>query len=342
MIRRRSVFSFASFVFALQTFALLPCVSFATTTLGINGTRFTINGKPQFMLGISYYSALGIEPKATHADIDRMSKLGFNWMRVWAIWPGFNNNITVFLQDGSPMQPFMNRMKDLLSYCDRRGMIVDITMTQGAQMNGKPCLPTIDDYLSAVRSLASSLKKYRNWYLDMANEHDIRDTRYVSYEDLRRFRDAVKKIDPKRIVTASGGGTDAEALTKDIVTAGLDFIAPHLSRQAGSAKQTESITRQCLAVMQKIGRVAPILYQEPFRRDYGNWQPGLQDFLTDAIGAKSGGAAGWCFHNGSNRNAKDSRPRRSFDLRDGALFSHLDPVEIQAVNQVAKKLASIS
>ncbi len=313
--------------------------SFATT-LGVDGARFTINGKPQFMLGISYFSALGIDAKATHGDIDQMHKLGFNWMRVWALWPAFGKNITAFKPDGSPMQPYMNRLKELLQYCDKRGMVVDITMAHGATFDGQPCLPTFEDYLSSIRTLATDLKKYRNWYLDMANEHDIRDARYVSYEDLRKLRDAVKQIDPKRIVTASGGGMDEASLHIALVTAGLDFIAPHLPRQAGSAEQTESITRNCLSVMSKMGHVVPILYQEPFRRDYGNWQPGLNDFLTDAIGAKSVGAAGWCFHNGSNKHAKDGRPRRSFDLRDGPLFSQLDSVEKNLVNQLAGKLAS--
>ena len=32
------------------------------------------------------------------------------------------------------------------------------------------------------------------------------------------------------------------------------------------------------------------------------------------------GAAGWCFHNGDERAAKDGRPRRSFDLREKRLF----------------------
>jgi|GEM_PF-2953092 hypothetical protein len=51
-------------------------------------------------------------------------------------------------------------------------------------------------------------------------------------------------------------------------------------------------------------------------------------------------AAGWCFHNGSNEHAKDGRPRRSFDLRDGPLFRQLDNVEKNLVNQLAGKLAS--
>ena len=38
------------------------------TVLGIDGTRFTLNGKPTFLLGISYYGALGA-PRISFAGI---------------------------------------------------------------------------------------------------------------------------------------------------------------------------------------------------------------------------------------------------------------------------------
>jgi len=45
------------------------------------------------------------------------------------------------------------------------------------------------------------------------------------------------------------------------------------------------------------------------------------------MGAGAGGAAGWCFHNGDERSAKDGQPRRSFDLREKRLFEQLDEEE---------------
>ena len=59
------------------------------------------------------------------------------------------------------------------------------------------------------------------------------------------------------------------------------------------------------------------------------------DFVTDAKAARDGGAAGWCFHNGSSRTTSDGRPRRSFDLRDGSLFAQLDAEEKKALDQLA-------
>jgi hypothetical protein len=52
-------------------------------------------------------------------------------------------------------------------------------------------------------------------------------------------------------------------------------------------------------------------------------------------GARRGGAAGWCLHNGQQRGAPENLPRRSFDLREKRLFEQLDAEEQKAAAQVA-------
>jgi hypothetical protein len=52
------------------------------TELAIKGEQFTINGKPTFLLGISYYGALGASKDFIQRDLDDMQKYGFNWFRV--------------------------------------------------------------------------------------------------------------------------------------------------------------------------------------------------------------------------------------------------------------------
>ena len=91
--------------------------------------------------------------------------------------------------------------------------------------------------------------------------------------------------------------------------------------------------------MRQLGRVIPVHYQEPFRRDFSKgWQPKGEDFVTDLSGAIQGGAAGWCFHNGDNRWGQDGQPRRSFDMRNRRLFEQLDTVELETL----KKLAAVA
>jgi hypothetical protein len=92
--------------------------------------------------------------------------------------------------------------------------------------------------------------------------------------------------------------------------------------------------------MEKLGRIVPVHYQEPFRRGYATWDPRATDFLADLRGAVAGGAAGWCFHNGAQRNAPNEQPRRSFDLRAQRLFDQLDAEERMVMAEAAGVVAS--
>src|SRR5437870_805575 len=98
----------------------------SATELGIKGTQFTLSGKATFLYGISYYGALGASQDFVRGDLDDMQRYGFNWIRVWATWAAFQNDLSaVNPEDGQPRQPFFDRLKSLVGDCDRRGMIVD-------------------------------------------------------------------------------------------------------------------------------------------------------------------------------------------------------------------------
>jgi len=262
-----------------------------------------------------------------------MRKYGFNWLRIWGTWNAFDYNISAVDAQGRPREPFLGRLKWLVGECDRRGLIVDVTLTH--EEGGM--LPDYRTHLHAVETLVRTLRQYRNWYLDLANERDVRDNRYVSIEELKQLRDRVRQLDPTRLVTASFGGHDLsiEDVRDSLETIGLDFLSPHRPRNAESPGQTEAKARECLDLMKQIGCVAPVHYQEPFRRGYTRWEPTAVDFLTDLQGAVAGGAAGWCFHNGTQRDTPDEQPRRSFDLRERRLFDQLDGEERRVAAEAA-------
>jgi len=297
------------------------------TTLGVEGTRFTLGGKPAFLLGISYYGGLGASQDSIRRDLDDMHKYGFNWLRVWATWDLGGADVSAVDTQGLAREPFLGRLRWLVAECDRRGLVVDVTLTR----NARGRLPDLAAHQQAVETLVEALKTHRNWYLDLANERDVRDARYVSVSEIKTLRDQVRRMDPQRLVTASFGGHDLgeEDVRDALVTAGLDFLCPHRPRDAQSPGQTAERTRDLLALMGKIGRVTPVHYQEPFRRGYTEWEPVAADFLTDLKGAIAGGAAGWCLHNGTQRDAPNQQPRRSFDLRDRRLFDQLDSEELK-------------
>jgi hypothetical protein len=306
-----------------------------STVLGIDSTQFTLNGKPAFLLGISYYGALGAPEDFIRRDLDDLQDHGFNWLRVWATWAAFDHDVSAVSANGQRREPFLGKLQWLMAECDRRGLVVDVTLTRNAER-----LADLESHQRAVEVVAQALKLHRNWYLDLANERDVRDDRYVSAVELKRLRELVRRLDPERLVTASFGGHDLseEDVRESLLTIGLDFLSPHRPRNAASPARTEERTRACLALMKKLGRIAPVHYQEPFRRGYGRWEPVAADFVADLHGSLAGGAAGWCFHNGGQRISPDNQPRRSFDLSQQRLFDQLDEEERKAIESLAAEL----
>jgi hypothetical protein len=306
------------------------------TVLGVRQHRFTLNRTPVFLLGFSYYGALGAPEAFLHRDLEDAQRHGFNWLRVWATWGAFDHDVSAVSADGQAREPFLGKLRWLVAECDRRGLVVDVTVTRGKGASGG-CLPDFAAHQRAVETLATALKPHRNWYLDLANEHDVRDERYVPPTELKALRDLVRQFDPQRLVTASFGGHDLteQDVREALLVIGLDFLSPHRPRSAASPGQTETKARECLDLMRRLSHVVPVHHQEPFRRGYGDWEPVAGDFLTDLRGAVAGGAAGWCFHNGTQRNAAGQEPRRSFDLRAKRLFDQLDPEELKVVRVAA-------
>jgi endo-1,4-beta-mannosidase len=307
----------------------------APTRLGIQGTQFTVNGEPTFLLGLSYYGALGAADEALRSDLKEMKRRGFNWLRVWATWAAFGNDVSAVDGQGQARAPYLARLRKLVADCDRMGLIVDVTLSRGNGVTGPPRLLGLDAHRRAVATLVAALRPHRNWYLDLSNERNVKDRRFTSFADLAELRALVRKLDSGRLVTASHAGDIAEDELREYVkTAGVDFLTPHRPRDPKSPAQTEARTHAYLASLKGLGREVPVHYQEPFRRGFGKYRPRAEDYRTDALGARAGGAAGWCFHNGDERARADGRPRRSFDLRDGRLFDQLDAEERAALNRL--------
>jgi hypothetical protein len=309
----------------------------AQTVLGIEGSRFTVNAMPTFLTGISYYGALGAPDAFIRADLDEMQRLGFNWIRVWATWGAFSNDVSAVDAEGRAREPFLSKLQQLVSACDARGMIVDVTLSRGNGITGPVRLQSQADHRRAVETLVTALRQYRNWYLDLSNERNIRDQRFTSFDELKDLRALARQLDPARLVTASHAGDPSRDEVRQYVqTVRVDFLTPHRPREATSPGQTAVRTKQWLAWMKEDGRLVPVHCQEPFRRGFGPWEPGAADFLTDARQAREGGAAGWCFHNGDARERAGGAPRRSFDLRSERLFDQLDGEERKAVEELGK------
>jgi len=312
--------------------------------------RFRINGRETFLLFASYYGGLALDPSAAGSDLRALAARGFNGVRVWCTWAAFGHDISAVDARGRLRAPFAARLKALCDICDGLGMALDVTFSHGVPPDPavaeKPWLTSpledADAHRAAVRAIAGQLRTWRNWYVDVANERNVPPRHPVAFELAGELIRIAHEAAPGRPATVSSAGCipDAE-IAGYAVTAGVDFLAPHRVRAADSPRATEAETRRYRERLAALGRPRPVHYQEPFRRDFTVWQPGVEDFLADLAGAIRGGAAGWCFHNGYNRFASDGggRPRRCFDLRDGALMDQLDPVEREVLDRAAEVAA---
>src|SRR5207249_4292560 len=139
--------------------------------IGVEGGRFTLDGKPAFLLGISYYGGVGASDESLGKDLDDMKRHGFNWMRVWATWAAFDGDVSaVDRQSGKPRPEQMARLKRLIKEADGRGIIVNVTISRGDAVAGPSRLQGLEPHRTAVESLVTALKDQPNWYLDLANE----------------------------------------------------------------------------------------------------------------------------------------------------------------------------
>ena len=56
----------------------MPFAGAATTELGIRDQQFTIHGEAKFLVGVSYYGALGSTEEKMLADLNDIQRHGFN------------------------------------------------------------------------------------------------------------------------------------------------------------------------------------------------------------------------------------------------------------------------
>ena len=101
----------------------LDATSAAPTVLGINESRFTLNSKPVFLLGFSYYGALGAPEQFIRQDLADLRRRGFNWLRVWTTWASGDVNVSAVDAQGGARELYLGRLKWLIAECDRRGSL---------------------------------------------------------------------------------------------------------------------------------------------------------------------------------------------------------------------------
>ncbi len=307
-------------------------------TLGIAGSRFTVDGQPKFLLFVSYFDGLRrANANGGAGDVDTdfayLKRTGYHGIRLMVNWrytcgsgPA-DDAQKLFAADGSLNQPMWPVFVRLLERAAAHGLLVDVTFTRDTYDVAIP----VDAYRKAIAGVAERLLAaggYRHVLFDVHNEYPIHG---LTPSDVHDILSDVEAVDAARIATASGGGGDI------VDDPAMDVVAYHDSREddwhepAAAVRQLEAV-RRGIAPAEK-----PIYFQEPmpfrkFHPDCGHGEWPRSGAARRAVEhARRNGAAAWTFHT-----------RQSFDLRRRTLVAILEDDPDQKAELEAVSAASAS
>jgi len=301
-------------------------------TLGTEGDTFTIDGRPQFLIFISYFDGLrranAKQPNGgVDGDFAYFKRVGVDGIRVLPNWQYLcgagptDDGQKLFTAEGTINEPMWPTFVEMLDRAAFHRLSVDVTFTRDTFRRHIP----LAAYAAAIVEVAKRLDAaggYRHVLFDIQNEYPIHD---MSHADVRGVLSAVRAVDPQRIVTASAGSGDVVHDPAMTVTAYHDGRDARWHEAATARAEIEAVRAAAAPA------VKPIYYQEPmaFRKfrdtcGHGEW-PRSGHARRAARHARQHGAAAWTFHT-----------RQSFDLRERSLVELLnaDPeqkAELEAV-----------
>jgi hypothetical protein len=230
-------------------------------TIEVKGLEFTLNGKPFFYTGVSFFNAI-YNPTFNESDASRkqwLNKLkssGINVIRVWAQWDNGRGFVDVcptcslYEKDGRIRPQHLNTLKKITQAADELDMIVLFVLFQRESWEENIRL---SDEASdrAVKAMTEELRPFRNVVFQVWNEFDNRTLDYMKI---------IKASDPTRLVTNSPGY--GGFLGRYDENAALDFLSPHTTRRDDLHWE---IAPKEIAYLLELFR-KPVVDDEPARR----------------------------------------------------------------------------
>lgn len=291
----------------------------AAQALSVQGDRFAVDGKPRFLLFVSYFDGLH-RPTADliDRDLQALEDKGVDGVRVFPDW----HPPRLLDAGGAVDNQTLGRLLTLIGLAAKKGMMVDISFD--------PSLPGITsvehfregrDGEGGLKNIAAALRdaKARNVVIDLCNEWDIHCSAF-GMAGLRGIKDAIKTVDPSLLVVVSARDEDqAVTFVKDF---GFDAVTYHDPRDhAPSRNPNHNWATRTGAVVASLkdklaqapARQSPVYLQEPSRFI----RPGERRMDTDddaprysvaMSNARNAGAAAWTFHTLSGGELNGSQP----------------------------------
>lgn len=231
-----------------------------THVLGIAGTRLSLDGKPFFWQGLSFFNAL-YNPTFNASEQARISWLrkfkanGVSVLRVWCQWdfsaPRLFIDVapehSMYTSEGEIREEPLLRLCALIEAANNLEMVIELTLFSHEK---QPNLP-IPVQERGARLVAQRLTSYRNVVLQIWNEDST---------EVERYYKAIKAADAERIVTNSPGFSNN--LGDDAQNKLLDVLTPHTVRRE-APRFWEVAPQQIAYLIEKFGK--PVIDDEPAR-----------------------------------------------------------------------------
>jgi hypothetical protein len=320
----------------------------AATTLGISGDKFTLNGQPTFLLGVSYFDVLGWRT----SDLDALQARRFNMVRIfldWNVWPGGHRLRSCFNPDGS-----MKNTASLVNFvraCAARGMVVDVAILHVGSNELKDWTSSSFPQI-AIRNAVRLLAPEPNVLFDLVNEHNgfTAAGKNMAWSDshalMKSLVTAARLEKSNAILTVSSlsmvfpgyyehilraDDSVNPAIVDEELATGIDVMTPHFGREVDWYSRTDRRVLNLKNHITSRGKSTLIYLQEENRRstavDNGEGGGNIpkEHFFQAVMEAKYTGAAAWLFHT-----------RAGFDLATSSFFAQLDPQENEIANGIGQ------
>jgi hypothetical protein len=283
-----------------------------TPVLKISGDRFTVDGKPVFLLFVSYFDAMrrandgGRNDGDLDSDFEYIRRRGYHGIRIFPNWYHYRagtpaDDDGLFTGEGVIRAGKWPVFLRVLERASAHGLIVDVSFTRDTVSD-----LSVERYGVQLAAVTRALRgNYPNVLFDLHNEFQL----HLTLADMRTLLTAyVRPADPDRLVTAStdSGSTPTSERAGEIARElNLDVAAHHEPRERDTWHTRAQVGAVLDGLRKGIGSPAlPIYLQEPIaiatlcppRCHEDDWSDAPLSAQAAARHARDLGAAAWTFH----------------------------------------------
>jgi hypothetical protein len=208
-----------------------------TRILGIDGTQLTLDGKPFFWQGLTFFNAIFNEAFNRSGDeqlhwLRKFQDNGISAVRVWCEWDfppprsfvDVASGRSMFTVLGEVKEEYFRTLSALIEAADSLGMVVEICMFAN---ESEPHFLAVAAAERASREFTERLRPYGNVLLQVWNENNYEMLRYLT---------VIREADPERLVTSDPGfavehGKPFDHIGSEEHNKALDVLTPHTVRR---------------------------------------------------------------------------------------------------------------